>query len=435
MKFVWLLCGLFMMMGASEKIDEAGFVGEGKYASAGVYYEYGAYQSVKDDRSTAYMSVYDASNNYVIDTLAYDSGYDDRFVFLAEMEEGIILVLSETNYGDIYDLNRDYLVLRAHVYQDYQLTLVWESAGAYDVFANHGNRLYIGNSHQGAWFDATFSVVTEPDVSRIYDESFVYQFSGQARINGEEKTYIELTLPGHYDIEISSPGYRQVFQTTIEAHPIGVEMWGEYADSIEIHCVGELVLNGQSYISDSPIRVPGYHRFEVKGPGAYLKTWFFTIHPYLLGIEEGEDHTGIVEIISNAQMVTLDQKVFHGGFIVTAGSHEIVMYGVGGYEQHVSFRILPEVYGVHQDAVYQDLVEIWFNCEATLDGVKIENHALIEREGIHELHLYLDGDIYRTYRFEIIRDDTIIHPEWLKYLPYGFILLVALGLVFALKKK
>jgi hypothetical protein len=424
-----------MMMVASEKIDDAGFVREGNYASAGVYYEYGSYQSVKDGRTSAYVSVSDASNKHVIDTLVYDSGYDDRFVFLAEMEEGIIIVLSQTNYGDIFDLNRDYLVLRAHVYQDHALTLVWEASGAYDVFANHGCRLYIGNTHQGAWFDAAFSVVSEPYVSRVYDELFVYQYSGLARINGEEVEHIELTIPGHYDIEIRSPGYQHVFQTTIEAHPTGVEMWGEYDDPIEIHCAGDLVLNGQNYISGSPILSPGYHRFEVKGPGEYQKMWFFTIHPYLQGIEEGVDLAGIVEILSNAHMVTLDQKVYHGGYIVAAGSHEIVMYGVGGYEKHVSFRILPEVYGVIQDAIYQDIVEIWFNCVATLDGEMIEDHALIEQEGIHEIALYLDGDIYRTYRFEIIKNDTIINPEWLKYLPFGFILLVALGLVIALKKK
>ena len=424
-----------MMMVASEKIDDAGFVREGNYASAGVYYEYGSYQSVKDGRTSAYVSVSDASNKHVIDTLVYDSGYDDRFVFLAEMEEGIIIVLSQTNYGDIFDLNRDYLVLRAHVYQDHALTLVWEASGAYDVFANHGCRLYIGNTHQGAWFDAAFSVVSEPYVSRVYDELFVYQYSGLARINGEEVEHIELTIPGHYDIEIRSPGYQHVFQTTIEAHPTGVEMWGEYDDPIEIHCAGDLVLNGQNYISGSPILSPGYHRFEVKGPGEYQKMWFFTIHPYLQGIEEGVDLAGIVEILSNAHMVTLDQKVYHGGYIVAAGSHEIVMYGVGGYEKHVSFRILPEVYGVIQDAIYQDIVEIWFNCVATLDGEMIEDHALIEQEGIHEIALYLDGDIYRTYRFEIIKNDTINNPEWLKYLPYGFFLLVALGLVFALKKK
>ena len=175
-------------------------------------------------------------------------------------------------------------------------------------------------------------------------------------LNGEP--YLNNTLitqVGHHTLTIKGVnGYELELAFTIAPDLQGLEDEGDYTGEITLDILEAiLTLNGESYTSGTPIYEVGHYTLVITGINGYEDTMTFTLHPDIHGVLDGEQQSGSVTPIIEHAELTLNDKMFDSGTeLFDVGHYTLVIEGVNGYEKIITFTLLPTIMGIEDGEEY-----------------------------------------------------------------------------------
>ncbi len=209
----------------------------------------------------------------------------------------------------------------------------------------------------------------------------------KVEINGEEVLLpIMVSDIGNYRIKVfGTNGYTSVYSFAIKPVIKDIIQEGLYDTPVvpDISS-GTLILNGNPYVSGTPISDIGNHILDIIGVGGYKERYYFTIKERI-NIEHNDSFLGSVEIKANVGY-NLDGVDYTGDqTVVKIGRHTIEITGLNGYENVIEFNIEPIINGVSNNGVYEPGVAF-----SVLHAEKIMvNDKLYANEELYEIGTYI----------------------------------------------
>ena len=173
----------------------------------------------------------------------------------------------------------------------------------------------------------------------------------------------------------------------------------------------DILLDGEAYVSGTPIVAVGYHTIEMLGENDYVLSYSFTITPS--GIEDYSDKVFYKEVtvdtIENATLY-LDGELYDGEKITTLGYHTIKIEGTNGYEESFSFTITEEP--IVKDANgYKEFVDGFTteyvvnitipDAQLFIDGVSYTSGTNYYTVGLHYLRIVGENGYEKEYTFTL----------------------------------
>ena len=172
-----------------------------------------------------------------------------------------------------------------------------------------------------------------------------------------------------------------------------------------------LLLDGEAYISGTPIVAVGHHTIEMLGVNDYVLSYSFTITPS--HVEDYSDKVFYKEVavntIENATLY-LDGELYNGEKITSLGYHTIKIKGTNGYEQSFDFSItekpiLKDVNG-YKDFVDGFTSEYMVNitipdAELFIDGAAYTSGTDYYTVGLHYLRIVGENGYEAEYTFTL----------------------------------
>jgi hypothetical protein len=408
-------------------------------------YEYGYSKSLVDGDYDGLLRVMDKATGEVLQTLVYETGYLETFLFMGEYSDGTFVLALARYYlpeGSLMIRKQDTRLVK--VDKDGVILLEKTLPSFQEDFHNHGGRLIVRdnrNSTEMTVYDEMLEVGTLPDIPESVSESFSYQFVGTATVNGEEALNIELSGPGIFSVSIIHGTYSYAFSIQVDGLLEGVEPNGEYTEPIRIAASGEVELDGETWDSGTEIVLPGYHRLIIRGPGGYERSLDFTLHPTVEVLHSGEEYSEPITLFSNGTAMRLDGEPAENGTEVwIAGDHRLSVEGWNGYLLEIPFTLLPTVSGVEGGKTYSEPIELVVNGGSSLDGETLAAGTVrVTDPGDHELILWNGTDRIETIHFTLQSSEKPIETEEKESVfPYwetGLGIVVLIGLFLVLKKK
>lgn len=173
----------------------------------------------------------------------------------------------------------------------------------------------------------------------------------------------------------------------------------------------DILLDGETYISGTPIVAVGHHTIEMIGVNDYALSYSFTITPS--HVEDYSDKVFYKEVavntIENATLY-LDGEFYNGEKITSLGYHTIKIEGTNGYEQSFDFSItekpiLKDVNG-YKDFVDGFTSEYMVNiiipdAELFIDGVAYTSGTDYYTVGLHYLRIVGENGYEAEYTFTL----------------------------------
>lgn len=172
-----------------------------------------------------------------------------------------------------------------------------------------------------------------------------------------------------------------------------------------------LLLDGEAYISGTPIVAVGHHTIEMLGVNDYVLSYSFTITPS--HVEDYSDKVFYKEVavntIENATLY-LDGELYNGEKITSLGYHTIKIEGTNGYEQSFDFSItekpiLKDVNGYKDFAdgfTSEYMVNITIpDAELFIDGAAYTSGTDYYTVGLHYLRIVGENGYEAEYTFTL----------------------------------
>ena len=264
-------------------------------------------------------------------------------------------------------------------------------------------------------YSFTYSFLVKPSVHGIQDGGdylgvLSYSIRGAAH-------FIDLTRydnqgnfaifdPGEHTITVfGKGGYLETRTFTItpsiqyQHADIDLEN-NEYTGSVTFEVSSqEAIIDGYyHYKTGIPYTKVGHHTLTITGSTGFTKTYKFTLHPYIEGIEQNE--SVIHYICSDGQSYLDNQQIPNNYTINEPGEHTIYVEGANGYRsEDIKFNVLlSERLTTNKDGTFN----FTFSGGRCLLDDEPFNGGNITRIGTHRIVVYGFNDVI-SYRSDLFR--------------------------------
>ena len=254
------------------------------------------------------------------------------------------------------------------------------------------------------------NIIVEPKTTfedgAIYSGSKVVDVEGgSVTINGQPYSYGDIyNIPGASKMIITGEnGYTKTINFTIELIVNGVEKdTTYYTPVIPTISGGEITLDGEAYVSETPITTKGHHTLIIKGANNFRETINFTIETTIIGIEDGKTYYETLYPDVNGENMTLNGVVWNNEPIENCGNYTLVITGTNGYRKTVTFVIETVVTDLTNCETYEEEVTPSFTKgTATLNGEPYVSGTTIYMPGLNTLVITGENGYSVTYKFTI----------------------------------
>lgn len=295
-----------------------------------------------------------------------------------------------------------------------------------EQISNCGNYELVINGSGG--YSKTINFVIEAIVENlidegIYDESVTPTFNkGEALLNGNP--YIsgtKISTPGYNTLLINGEGgYILEFNFTINEKIEGVENSQIYRGSVTPKISGGILkLNGNDYISETIIDVPGNYTLEIFGASDYVKKIIFVVRPEQVNVSnESVYNHSVIPAISKGTLKLNGNDYVSGTVVNKSGDYTLQIIGEAGYLETINFTLKTGA-NVEDGKSYVDQLTLHFVGEGTLNDEAIIAGTLLNKIGNYTLKL-IDGENTYTYNFKIEPDYSIFESEIIKNFEFTY---------------
>ncbi|MBO5906621.1 MAG: DUF5011 domain-containing protein [Clostridia bacterium] len=253
-------------------------------------------------------------------------------------------------------------------------------------------------------------IIVEPTTT--FEDGAVYSGSkvvdvegGSVTINGQPYSYGDIyNIPGASKMIITGEnGYTKTINFTIELIVDGVEKdTTYYTPVIPTISGGEITLDGQPYVSETPITTKGYHTLVIKGANNFKETINFTIETTIIGIEDEKTYYETLYPDINGENMTLNGVEWNNEPIENCGNYTLIITGTNGYRKTVTFVIETVVTDLTNGETYEEEVTPSFTKgTATLNGEPYVSGTTIYTPGLNTLVITGEDGYSVTYKFTI----------------------------------
>jgi hypothetical protein len=250
--------------------------------------------------------------------------------------------------------------------------------------------------------DKTVPVITGAEENGVYKTSVTPIFNeGTATLNGQPYTSgSAISNEGSYTLTVTdaagnvSTVHFVISNTTPVINGVADDM-AYNRDVIPTFEEGTVTLNGIPYISGTPISEEGLYVLQIKDAagnttGSAISFEIDKTAPIINGVANGESYDRTVTPSFNEGAATLNGRPYTRGTPISSeGSYILTVTDAAGNTSSVYFTIRKpssEVTGVSDDTVYnKDVIPIFEEGTATLNGKPYTSGTIISEEGIYEL--------------------------------------------------
>lgn len=183
-----------------------------------------------------------------------------------------------------------------------------------------------------------------------------------------------------------------------------------------------VLLDGQPYTLNSTIDTVGYHTLKIFGVGGYEKEYKITVIPPIADIADNATYEGSVTPNIDRCDLLLDGETYISGTpIVAVGHHTIEMIGVNDYALSYSFTITPSRVEDYSDKVFYKEVAVNTIENATLylDG-ELYNGEKITSLGYHTIKIEGTNGYEQSFDFSITEKPILKDVNGYKNFVDGF---------------
>lgn len=307
---------------------------------------------------------------------------------------------SGINEGDVF------IDTASYTYSGGTVTLDGQAYASGTNITEIGNHTIVVNGSTG--FNKTIHFVIEPSISGVasgssYESSVTPVISGGA-ITLDNQTYFSgtpITTPGDHTLVITGVnGYTKTITFSIGLVDSGIENNAVYYDPVSYtYSGGSVTLDGQAYVSGTPITEIGRHTIVVTGSNGFEKVISFEIKAVEYNIES-TDETWSIDF-SNLHpdtVVTIDGQTITESYEETrVGNHTLVITNENGYEQTVEFTVKENVNFTDGEVINNPLVIQDIEADVYVDGVKVNPGYRIDQNGTHEIKIVGSNGYVSTY--------------------------------------
>ncbi len=403
------------------------------------------YGSFVDSDNDGVLIVNDIDTNEEVFRFIYDDHHHEYFKYLAVISEDEYLLVCE-KYSDIDGLAMPTFLETELIKIDCTGTVIDTIVlnEKYKSYYNHGYQLILQES------DNTFVKINR-ELKRVEDtmtleftKEFIFQFRGEAFVNGEFTESIYIYQPGYYQVTIIENEHSFIYNVTInpELYLIGEKQNDYFVSSVKIISSSIVYVNDDVYLVNTLFDEPGIYEIKVYGENDYIYTETFLIIPIITYSTQNENYDFIdgivvnepITISSNATSMYLNGHLYNSEIIDEINDYELVIYGVNHMQYRLSFSILPSVTGLTNNTDYES-VDFCIYGQALLNGEIVTGDVHIAEQGDYVLELMFKGDVSEKYYFSIISNDISgesTHNFNFNYI-FGFIIVI--GIVLFYRKK
>ncbi len=417
------------------------------YSTQNYIFDYGYIEKVDCDQD-GYLVIRNGIDGEIINKVSYDDNGIDTFVYLAEVANEEIIVVSENyvsdNFGNLVFNHTN--IIKYDFLGNLKLSITYNEK--FNDFHNINYFLVLEDLNGSCiYMDSNFRQSEDITLIHEYDETHYIQYQGEMYLNGNISNDSLITYPGIYEIEIVDNNYNFEYEAIINPRVdiIGDKNGDYYIDDVAINSLGEIYINDIPYESGAVIDYPGKYEIIICGENGYSYTEEFIILPKVtyydgrdnLDFEDGLEIRIPIRIYTNGPPALLDGESYNSEIIMDVGEHRISIYGNNGFVLNMSFVILPYVIGIDDGKNYEK-VELKVFGDASLNGEMISGDLIIEETGTYQLDLLFSGEVIKSYYFYIDsnKDETNIYTaSYTTYLSVGFLIVLGVGIFFILRKK
>ncbi|MGD9909537.1 MAG: hypothetical protein AB7U79_02910 [Candidatus Izemoplasmatales bacterium] len=411
---------------------------KGEFLDDGYLYSYGFIRYLDTNETNGILIKTDVLTKQIIFQIQYDVGYDEMFLYLAEMSETEIAIVNKNTLTYSTTRMNEFVSTEVLLYDKdgFFITkkVIQEIPSAY---GNVNYRLFLQCGDQPFYLDHDLTEVSQM-VELTNQTNLTLQYQGQAYLNHLAIDEITLIEPGIYIMDIVDKLYSYHQMITIIPEIVGVLDGGVYTSSLSIRSNGDLYINGMNQLSPVEISEPGSYTLTVLGLNNYVFELTFLLDFTYEGIEEQEETSECIIVTSNAKQMSIDGLEYVGTLFCDVGKHELVLEGEGGYTKKVTFSILPKIDGVHNYEEFTEPITIFVHGEAYLNGTKMMDETLVSDTGNYLIEVMYDGEIYEqiffTVRLPSIEEPIIRETKNYVY-EIALGILVVVGIYMIIKKK
>ena len=183
-----------------------------------------------------------------------------------------------------------------------------------------------------------------------------------------------------------------------------------------------ILLDGKPYELNTVIDTVGYHTLEVNGIGGYKKEYNFIVIPNISNIQNEGIYSGSnTPVIDNCDLILDGQAYISGTPIIAVGNHTLEMLGVNGYTLSYDFTITPIGVENYSDQVFYKEVKVDSIDNATLylDG-ELYNKETIRALGYHTIKIEGTNGYEQSFNFTITEDPILKDIDGYKTFVDGF---------------
>lgn len=406
-----------------------------------MHYFAGYERNLENNETDALFIGYDESNGHTQFVFTYEIGYDEEFVYIAYLGNNKVAVVSRnTVVASLYSY-REFINLQVLIFSCDGSFLEKDTFEIdYTEFGNVGDKLFLAKSGSTIEIDEYLNsqaISTEP---QVYEGSISLFYRGSAWINQHPVESIELTLPGNYLIEIVDKQFSYEMHLVLYPFVSGLPDQNGSTEPVMIESLGNLFVNGESYLSSTEITIPGNYTLSINGEGGFTQEYQFVIYPTILGVIDNEITEDSVIVETNAISMMLDGIAYTKEEIYKPGVYNLVLLGVNGFSQSIEFTILPSVYGVENQGVYDSSVSISVNGIAYLNGVIMGEKMTLTKPGDYLIQIYFEDEVYKSVFFTVATVEGQSTTESNSTsIEYGYFIILGLlvlsGLFLIIRKK
>lgn len=254
-------------------------------------------------------------------------------------------------------------------------------------------------------------IIVEPTTTfedgEVYSGSKVVDVeSGSVTINSEEYSYGDVyNVPGTSKMVITGEnGYTKTINFTIELIVEGVENnTTYYTEVVPVISGGEITLDGQPYVSETPITTKGHHTLVITGANGFRETINFTIETTIVGVADGQTYTETLYPDINGENMTLNGVAYSNEPIENCGNYTLTITGTNGYSKTITFVIETVISDLTNGETYDEEVTPSFTKgTATLNGEEYISGTTIYTPGVNTLVITGENGYFVTYTFTIV---------------------------------
>lgn len=381
--------------------DNSSITIKGEYYEDGYLYSYGFIRYLDTNETNGVLIKTDVEENKIIFQIQYDIGYDEMFLFLADVGDDKFAIVNKNSLT--YSANRMNEFVSTEV-------LIYDSDGFFitkttmtnmpTAYGNMNHRLFLQCEDLTYYLDNKLNVLSQMvDLENLTYLSLQYQ--GSAYIDHQAVDEIILSEPGIYLIDITDTLYAYHQLITVYPSIVGVEDGGIYTSELTITSNGEIYINGRSEESPVVIFEPGNYILTVYGLNDAVFELSFVYDFSFEGIEDQDETSDCIIVSSNASQMTIDGFPYPGNMFCDVGKHELEMMGIGDYTKTISFSILPKIDGVHNYEEFTEAITIFAHGEAYLNGVLMSEETTVSETGNYLIEVMYDGEIYEQIFFTL----------------------------------